>query len=910
MTTARDPEFRPEDIPLKNDVSVLGKVLGETLIRLEGLALFNRVERVRQAAFERRQGSADADRRLTAMLSGLDAETGIRLARAFSTYFGLVNMAERIHTIRRHLQQREGKEPARESYTAVAQKLKESGISLETLRMILRDLKFTPVFTAHPTEAVRRSLLTKEIRIARALVKRIDPRYTSAHDEETAIAQVRHEVGIAWQTDELFDQPSVGDEVEHVLFFLSDVIYRIIPAVYRRLGQAIAKVYGSDPITGETHELVRFASWVGGDMDGNPNVGAATIRATLKRQRELIVACYRRELRELFEHMSHSARLITPSDECISLIARYRNEMSATLERIPERYREMPYRVALSLIDARLAAIETGRAGAYASSDELLSDLRVIADSIDHHGATGSYRVQRLIRRVETFGFHLATLDIRQDSAVHRQAVAEALGDPKFVDLEPEVRTTRIVDALANLPPLDDAPPEGGALAQSLDVLRAIGDCRAIFGPDAIGPYIISMAEGPDDALALVLLARLAGLADTDGQVPLDIAPLFETVSDLDRGAATLSSLLADPLYRRHLESRGEHQIVMLGYSDSNKESGIAASRWALYRAQKDLAAAADAAPGQTVELTLFHGRGGTISRGGGGLHARNGVLAEPAGAIRGRLRVTEQGEIIAQKYGLRDIALHTIEMMTGAVLERCALHAGDSRLDTEWIAAAELIAERSRSVYRAIVEDNVDLIPYFREATPIDVIERLRIGSRPPSRRAGHGVRNLRAIPWVFAWTQSRHLFTGWFGVGSGLAAAAERHGEDLLRQMALGWRFFGNLIADTEMVLAKADLAIAHRYAELAGALGERVFPLLQSEFELTQEWVCRIQQEESLLDRDPILQQNIRLRDPYVDPLSLMQVDLLRRWRAADRNDSALERALIITVKGIARGMQNTG
>jgi phosphoenolpyruvate carboxylase len=407
----------------------------------------------------------------------------------------------------------------------------------------------------------------------------------------------------------------------------------------------------------------------------------------------------------------------------------------------------------------------------------------------------------------------------------------------------------------------------------------------------------------------VIYLARLAGLVEEEtGQVPLDIAPLFETVNDLNRSTETLSSLLQNPLYRRHLTGRSDNQVVMLGYSDSSKESGIAASRWALYSAQRALVVAADVAPGNPIELTLFHGRGGTISRGGG--HPRSGILAEPTGSMRGRLRVTEQGEIISQKYGLRESALRTIEMMTGALLERCALHEGDSKLPTRWQEAMNCLAEHSRATFRNMVFDTPDFIPYFRAATPIDVIERLKIGSRPPARRGkSNRVEDLRAIPWVFAWTQSRHLFTGWYGVGSGLQAMIERFGMDVIEEMK-GWRFFANFISDIEMVLAKTDMKIASHYAELAGDIGGKIFPQLKQEFELTHDLICRIQKEEQLLDWEPALQLNIRLRNPYVEPISLLQEDFLRRWRESGCQDEAMERALIITVKGIARGMQNTG
>jgi phosphoenolpyruvate carboxylase len=614
--------------------------------------------------------------------------------------------------------------------------------------------------------------------------------------------------------------------------------------------------------------------------------------------------------------MSHSERLIEVSTQFRQRLNDYRTRFNTVYEKLPKRYRDMPYRVLLSFMRARLEAlIDAGGNPAnsglgYSDSSEFLDDLRVLNSSIQQHGSTGSHMGEQLMQRVETFAFHMATLDVRQDSAEHRAAVGQALNDAEFKNLSRTQRTEKLDAVLREPVALTVEAAAGGELARCLDVLRMIKTCREQYGPEAIGPYIISMAEGPDDALAVIYLARLAGLVDEEtDQVPLDIAPLFETVNDLNRSPETLSSLLQNPLYRRHLQGRNDNQVVMLGYSDSSKESGIAASRWALYSAQRALVVAADVAPGNPVELTLFHGRGGTISRGGG--HPRSGILAEPTGSMRGRLRVTEQGEIISQKYGLPDSALRTIEMMTGALLERCALQEGDSKLPVRWQEAMSCLAEHSRATFRTMVFDTEDFIPYFRAATPIDVIERLKIGSRPPARRGkSNRVEDLRAIPWVFAWTQSRHLFTGWYGVGSGLQEMVNRFGMDLIYEMNEGWRFFANFVADIEMVLAKTDMAIAHHYAERAGDLGTKIYPQLKQEFELTRDLICRIQQEEQLLDREPALQLNIRLRNPYVDPISLLQVDFLRRWRATGCEDEALERALIITVKGIARGMQNTG
>ncbi|RYE92618.1 MAG: phosphoenolpyruvate carboxylase, partial [Oxalobacteraceae bacterium] len=428
-----------------------------------------------------------------------------------------------------------------------------------------------------------------------------------------------------------------------------------------------------------------------------------------------------------------------------------------------------------------------------------------------------------------------------------------------------------------------------------------MGLCQGRYGRRAIGPYIISMCQGADDALGLLVLARVAGLVGDDGGVPLDIAPLFETVPDLDNAPHCMATLLEDPLYRAHLKARGDVQVVMLGYSDSNKESGLAASRWALQEAQVALVALARR---HEVRLVLFHGRGGTASRGGS--KPRAAILAEPKDAVQGRLRITEQGEIIHAKYGLRDIALRTLELMGGAVLEA----SGGERpaQPAEFAEVMRCIASESRAAYRSLVVDEPLFMTYFSEATPIDVIGRLRIGSRPASRRQMQGLADLRAIPWVFSWTQNRQMLPGWYGLGTGLQAAASRFGVDILRQMLAAWPFFQNMIADVEMVLAKADMKIGAHYAALSPSTSPRIWPRIEAEFGRTCAQVHAICDTQALLEREPVLRRAIFLRNPYVDPMSMLQVTLLPRWRAGGRSDLDVEKVLLTTIKGIARGLQN--
>lgn len=902
-------EFRPEDLPLKEDVGTLGRLLGEVLEALEGKALFAHVELARQTARARRQGEADAEQRFRRLLKGLSCREAVAVARAFSSYFGLVNLAERAHRIRRRRARERAGDPVPGSYAGVLGILKAAGLDGAAIQSALDTTQFKPVFTAHPTEAVRRTLLTKEQRIAQILIARLNTEASTALDDVESLHSIQEEIALAWQTDEHFDQPSVADETEHLLFYLTNVVYPTLPEVHESLRSAIEQVFPEDKSLRVPPSLVRFGSWVGGDMDGNPNVGPDTIRATLERQRELVIELYRRDVRGLFDHLSHSRTRISVSEDLNAKQADYCRELRQVYAAIPARYRDMPYRVFLWFCWWRLGETLADRQAGYAHPGEFLSDLRIVESSLKRHGGTGVGRICKLIRRVETFGFHLAALDIRENSAVHRAAVAEALSSDSFERAPPSARAARLREALAG--PMSRPGFKlraEGPLTRCLNVMGAIAECRRRFGCECIGLYIISMARGADDALAVLYLARLAGFATESEEVPLDVAPLFETVEDLAEAPATLDALLADEGYRAHLRARDMRQFVMLGYSDSNKAAGLGASRWALHEAQISLVEIARRTQPASFELTMFHGRGGTISRGGG--EPRNGILAEPPGALGGMLRVTEQGEIIGQKYGIPATALETIEVAVGALLERRVLDNLEPPDDSEWHEVAVHFAHHSRDAYQGRLLGNRDLIPYFRAATPIDVIERLRIGSRPASRRQSEGIDGLRAIPWVFAWTQSRHSLTGWFGVGAGLEAAADRYGLETLRQMSAGWRFFETLISDTEMVLAKADMGIAAQYAELAGEVGERFYPCILEEFERTCAWICQVRDQNDILDRNPVLQRAIRLRNPYVDPLSLIQLDFLKRWRKGHREDAELERVLVETVRGLARGMQNTG
>ncbi len=904
-TRAGAIHFAPEDRPLRAEVGRLGALLGELLRELAPDGVFETVEAARLAARRRRKGEAVAGAELAAILRDLPAPRALEVVRAFSAYFGAVNMAEQVHRLRRRIDYLSADTPQRGGLRAAALELRRRGTTAEEVEAALATIVVEPVFTAHPTEPVRRTLLKKDQRLASALVQRfreetLDPGALATLDERIAL-----EMASAWQTEEqLPGRPTVAEEVEHVLFFLADVLFRVVPAVHEELESALELAYGRRiPVE---RPVVRFASWVGGDMDGNPNVGADTMRATLARHLELALRRYREELRTLHEHLSQSTTRVAVDDAVLERVRDYAERFPDDFEAIPARYGEMPYRRILWLMTARLDRKGRGAEGGYGRPEELRADLELVAQSLARHGGSraGLALVRRTLRRVDVFGFHLASLDVRQDAATHRRVVGALLGDPDFAAGTPASRAERLAAALGReRPPRLDAPDE--ETRRTLEVFRALAEARERYGAHALGPYIISMAQGPDDALAVLLLARSGGCVDENGDVPLDVAPLFETVDDLEAGPGVLRALRGDATYAKHLAARGGRQVVMLGYSDSNKDGGIAASRVALDEAQEGLVTTA-AELG--LQLTLFHGRGGSISRGGS--KPRAGILAAPRGSLAGHARSTEQGEIIGAKYGLRGIATRTLEVTLGALLERTAGGDPARSATSEERAIADTLREASRARYRELVHDDPEFPALFRGMTPIDVIERLRIGSRPARRSGGGEMKDLRAIPWVFAWTQCRAVLPGWYGVGSGLVAAIEAHGLAAVRRAARTWPVLATLLADVEMVLAKSDLEIAGRYAELAADVGGRLFPILAEEHARSVTAVLELVESQELLGRDPTLQRSVRLRNPYVDPMSFVQIDLLRRWREGGREDSELERVLVQTVRGIARGLRNTG
>jgi phosphoenolpyruvate carboxylase len=897
----RDIHFPEKDKALRDDVRVLGALVGEMLAEQQSPEFLQLVETVRRAAIQRRESVASRSAELDELLAGMDVQIAGRLVRAFTTYFQVVNLAEKVHRIRRRRDYlRRGIKAQPGGLLAVMQELGER--PFEEVMQELNRLTIEPVMTAHPTESTRRTLLEKEQLILRRLVDRLDSLRTP-EEEATALERIRAAVTSNWQTEMYPEQKlSVRNEMEHVLFYLTDVLYRIVPPFYESLRQALESGW-EEAREQPLPALLHFGSWVGGDMDGNPNVNAATIRRSLKYHRREIIKKYLPEMSSLSRFLSQSLSEVDVSQAVLEQLQSYIELMPDEAEKIGDRVRNMPYRCLLKLMMARMQRVLDDSPGAYGNSHEFRADLSLIRQSMEMNKGkhAGIFLLNRLQIRERTFGFHLATLDIRQDSLVHRQVIGRILKDDGWLELDAETRADRLTELLlaAQTPEL----PDDDSVTQTIDVFRSIAWGHQHFGRRALGPYIISMTQGADDVLSVLFLARMAGLTDADGTIPLDVAPLLETVDDLKHGEVILERLFTDQAYKAHLTTRNQRQIIMVGYSDSNKDGGLISARWALATAQTQLA---EVARQHGVDPGFFHGRGGTVSRGGG--NVVGGILGAPPGTVNGFLRVTEQGETINQKYGNRTLAERNLELATAATLKSSLTE--PSMPEDGWLQVMDCMAETSKNTYRQLVYEHPQFIDYFRHATPIDVIERMGIGSRPASRRSGLGVENLRAIPWVFSWAQCRIGLPAAYGMGTALSVAKEKYGLDTLKAMSGGWLFFGSMLSDVEMALAKSDIDIGRHYSKLAPEPSQLVFDLIDSELKLARSMILSIKEQDELLDREPTLQRSIRLRNPYVDPMSMLQVDLLKRWRDGDRHDENLLEALLVTVNGIARGIQNTG
>jgi phosphoenolpyruvate carboxylase len=910
---------------LSQDVSFLGTVLGNVLREQGGHVLFDAVEGLRRACRARRHHpGAEGDAEVWRRVSALKPRLAFEVVRAFTMYFHLINMAEEHHRLRRIAEQERASFPGprSESVASAVAALHDAGAPTSEARALLESLAIQPVITAHPTEARRRTLLTHLRRISE-LVSALSDAGDRPRRRERLTDSLYAEVTALWQTNELRQrQQTVLDEVRSGLYYFDESLFDMTAAIYRDLHDALLTYYPS--IAHDLPTFLTFGSWIGGDRDGNPNVTASITERTLRMHRALALEKYIQRVKALRDRLTPSTQIVSISHELRGSIEEEISSCGDTGAAIREASPDEPYRQKLSVMELRLraASLKNGvrwvgspEAGVgaevvpYTSPQELLADLDLVARSLrDHRGAhIAGDLLQDLIWQVRTFGFHMARLDIRQHRDRHLALLDEIL--PGFTELDEEGRQERLLAAIASPPEVRrDALSDQGQ--ETLAVFRTIAEMQAEMGREAVDTYIVSFTQDVSDLLAVLFLASVNGLVELPGRSSLRVVPLFETQEDLERAPGIMERLFALPLYRRQLEAWSGAQEIMLGYSDSDKDAGYVTSNWCLYRAQKELTRMAD---GAGVRLTFFHGRGGAIGRGGGPLH--RAILGQPAGTVRGRIKVTEQGEVLYTRYANPGIAHRHLEQVVNAVITASS-PLREVPADVErWEGHVATLSRRASSAYHDLLADEPSFVQFFEEGTPLRSITRLRIASRPARRQGGAlHIADLRAIPWVFSWIQSRYGLPGWYGLGSSLADAIEGGNLEELRRMYRDWPFFRFLIDSAQISLGKADLGVANAYSDLVtdSRIRERYRGTLDVEFCRTIETVNQVVGQERLLDSWPILQRSIELRNPYVDPMSYIQVRAIREVREepGEREAEMLRGIIDRSVTGIAAGLQNTG
>ncbi|MBI3319654.1 MAG: phosphoenolpyruvate carboxylase [Candidatus Omnitrophica bacterium] len=922
--------------PLRRDVHFLGELLGQVLTQQEGQAVLDLVERIRKRSIAARRRSRHGDEAaLLKLLEALELPTAVKIIRAFSVYFQLVNIAEENHRLRRkrHYESLPGFHPQRGSIEDVIHRLHQAGVPLRKLAEQIQRMAITLVLTAHPTQALPPTVLMKHRRIW-DLIRERELLQPTPKEDRRLIRELIEEISLLWQTDELrASRPTVEDEVEHGLYYLSSVLYDGLPEVLQAFQEELERVYGRAI---SLPPVVRFGSWIGGDKDGNPNVTHHTLRWALHRYRQAVIAKYVESLEQLQERLTQSDQLCRMHPGFVRSLASDRRSFPALVEPTERRFPHQPYRQKAAMVIHRLQQMtrHAGSAdGGYGSVEEFARDVRLIRQSLAFHGADALARheLDKLALQIRLFGFAFAKLDVREHSRRHLDAFAETVIARRLDETDPrlmeEPRRLALLERLLERPQYVDAGPASSPDTQ--EAFRAFGVMAQHLeqvDPDAIDGYILSMTHQASDVLIVLWFFQQADLfrRTTRGwQSAVHIIPLFEGIDDLRRCHEIMETLYRQPVYQQHLKARGNLQQIMLGYSDSNKDGGFLTANWELYQAQRRLHAVARS---HGVALQLFHGRGGTIGRGGGPLH--QAILAQPRGTLEGRMKITEQGEVVSAKYANPLMAFRNLELMLSAVLEATLIVPPKDPRQERWDAVIEELSQAAYRRYRQAVYEDPDFRRYFEQATPIDAIQQFRIGSRPASRpgarpRAGHptsappaDIEHLRAIPWVFSWMQNRHVLPSWFPFGSAVGAFTERRpdGLELLRRMYRECAWFEVMVHFIEMSLGTVDMRMAQHYADLVDPpdLGRRIFELIAKEYDAAVRAVLAITEQPRLLDRNYVLQNAIRLRNPYVDPLSLLQVGLLRRRRTSPDAGARplLDRALALSINGIAAGMRHTG
>jgi phosphoenolpyruvate carboxylase len=895
-----------KDNPLRRDVRSLGAILGQVLVEQSGQELFDSVEELRRLLIEHRETARQSPEQASStelmvkaqeIVSRMDLSHAYQVTKAFATYFELTNLAETNHRQRRRRAGKLDREhpPLPGSFRGTLVRMKEAGISAADAIAGLNQIEVTPVFTAHPTEVARQTVLLKRRRIAQEL-ERLDRLPLTSEEAEDCENNIRAEVTSLWQTDEVrMAKPTVDDEIRMGLRYFRFSLFASLPRLYDEIVESFRDIYGMILDESSVPNVVHFGSWIGGDRDGNPLVKPECIHDALDMARALILREYLDSVEALSDRLSSSRRQTSVSEELLARLRHYERTIPGVhLAWGPDNQAES-YRRFLSYMFHRLQRTRDGAQtpASYSDAGEFEQDLLLVWNSLIAHRGERLARtyIGSLLRMVRKFGFHLQTLDIRQHARVHAQVVKELESTPR-------------------------SGAESPAAIELLETFRTIAQVKRTYPAQSIRNYIISGAESENDVLAVLRLAKLAGVqvagsADDPGLMPV---PLFESIDSLRTSADVMRRLWNNPEYPPLLDSWGRWQEVMLGYSDSNKDGGMLTSTWELYKAHRELHRAAQE---NGVKLRLFHGRGGTVGRGGGPTHAA--ILAQPPGCFSGHIRITEQGEVLNWKYADPVLAEWNLELMIAASLETLTLHGEQqSQHPPRWEEAIEEMSQEAYRVYRREIADNPDVLEYFEQATPVNELDTARIGSRPSRRgrsidKTGRRLEDLRAIPWVFGWMQSRHAVPAWFGVGHALeqfAKSGPGH-EQLLRQIARGFPLFSELLRNVELGMAKADLGIARDYSGLVknATLRKRVFFMLEEEFLRSRRMILRVTGQRELLGRNRVLARSIRLRNPYVDPMSLIQVELLRRKQQGQQS-SELEYPLGATINGIAAGLHNTG
>ena len=911
---------------LSAEIRKLGQILGEIIIKLEGREIFDLEERLRRLAKSSRAGDLPAERALRDAVHVLTVSEAARMAMAFTVYFELVNLAEETHRVRLLRQRRRaqyrvpGTPPMRESIGAALRELKARNVPADRVQSLLDKLSIELVFTAHPTEAKRRTMLNKLQRLS----QRLHNPEALIEDEITGIANPRaleREITSLWLTDRSrTTRPEVTDEVLTGLWYFDTTLWQTVPLLQDELERALADTY---PTVKAPTRWITFGSWMGGDRDGNPNVTPAVTAKTLMLHRRLALDKLQVSLRELSRQLSVSSRLDGISPELARRL-QSDGQPDAQAKALHDRYPHEPYRLALAGMRARLLDAEKAErpdwlldakggegVGTVLKTSDVAELLDLIGESLSTHRASllAEGELHRLRQQVALFGLSVARLDVRQHSMRHETAMTEILQaagvSPDYSALSEEEKLLLLSKVLAAPAPIlpDSFTPETGDVVGSLRVLK-----RAIelFGEECAGVYVISMTHDLSDIIEVMVFQHLVG-------VSLDIAPLFETLGDLEAAPGILQQMFDFEPYRSHLRARHDHQQIMLGYSDSNKDCGYLTANWALFQAQENISSVCKA---RGLGLTLFHGRGGSIARGGG--PAAKAILAQPCGCYDSKIRVTEQGEVLSTRYHDPDLAFRIIEQMAYGVLLGAEAAQKDALVPEAWRVAMTEMSKLAYTAYEALVHKDPEFIEFWRTATPIEEISGLKLGSRPTFRKATKSVDDLRAIPWVFSWMQSRFVFPGWYGLGSALEQFAAKGPEqaELLRAMYREWMFFKATLDNAQLTLLKADMQIAFHYALLVPdeSIRVRIFDTIAEEFSRTEHAILAITGQKTLLEREPVLAKSVQLRNPYIDPLNYIQVEMIRRLRGLENKQGgeadALRAVIELTINGVSGGLKNTG